>query len=157
MRPRYYSSSTQRWSLKKCASEERNIEEVRHEIKVSNHSATRLVRFWQKPKQGHCLLFVAMETTQSCQTGTCKTRWTGDDFVMTGSPLTTQPPVTIQTASPPISTGNIGKWLSEIIFGWKNYISQNAKIQRRRGGWNFLSPLSAYYKTLYPSLSLCCV
>ena len=68
----HYSSSTQRWSLNKCASEERNIEEVRHEIKVSNHSATRLV---QKPNEGHCLLSVDMETTPSCQTGTCKTCW----------------------------------------------------------------------------------
>ena len=32
-----------------------------------------------------------------------------------------EPPVTIQTARSPISTGNIGKWLSEIIFGWKHY------------------------------------
>ena len=28
----------------KCASEERNVEKVRHKITVSNHSATRLVR-----------------------------------------------------------------------------------------------------------------
>ena len=122
----YYSSSTQRWSLNKCASEERNIEEVGHKIKVSNHSATRLVRFWQKPNHGHCLLSVAMETTPSCQTGTCKIRWTGDYFVMTCSPLTPQPPVTIQTARSPISTGNIGKWLSDIIFGWKRYIYSSA-------------------------------
>ena len=78
------------------------------------------MQFWQKPNQGHCLLSIAMETTQSRQTGTCKTRWMGDYF-MTCSPLTLQTPVTIQTARPPISTGNIGKWLSEIIFGWKNY------------------------------------
>ena len=117
----HYSSSTQRWSLNKCASEGRNIEEVRHKVKVSNHSATQLMRFWQKPNQGHCLLSAAMETTTSCQTGTCKIRWTGDYFVMTCSPLTPHPPVTIQTARPPISTGNIGKWLSEIFFGWKNY------------------------------------
>ena len=69
---KYYSSSTQRWPLNKCASEERNIEEVRHKIKVSNHSATRLVRFWQKPNQGHCIQTVAIETTHSCQTGTFK-------------------------------------------------------------------------------------
>ena len=31
------------------------------------------------------------------------------------------PPVTIQTARPPISTGNIGKWLSDIFFVWKHY------------------------------------
>ena len=117
-----YSSSTQRWSLNKCASDERNIQEVRHKIKVSNHSATRLVRFWQKPNQGHCLHSVAIETTHSCHTGTCRTLWTGDYF-MTCSPLTPQPPVTIQAARPPISTGNIGKWLSEIFFGWKHYSS----------------------------------
>ena len=39
------------------------------------------------------------------------------------SPLTPHPPITIGTARPPISTGNIGKWLSEIFFGWKNYNS----------------------------------
>ena len=71
-RVEYYSSSTERWSLNKCASEEWNIEEVRHKIKVSNHSATRLVRCWQKPSQGHCLQSVAIETTHSCQTGTFK-------------------------------------------------------------------------------------
>ena len=108
----------------KCANEERNIEEVRHKIKLSNHSATRLVRFWQKPNQDHCLLSVAMETTPSCQTGTCKIRWTGDYFVMKCSPLTPQPPVTIQTARLTIPTGNIGKWLSENFFGWKNYSDQ---------------------------------
>ena len=64
-----YTSSTQRWSLNKCASEKRNIEEVRYKIKVSNHSETWLVRFWQKPNQG-----IAMETSLRCQTGTWKTR-----------------------------------------------------------------------------------
>ena len=71
--------------------------------------------------QGHCLLSVAMETTLSCQTGTWKTCWNGDYFVVTFSPLTPQPPATTITARPPISSGNIGKWLSEIFFGWKNY------------------------------------
>ena len=104
----------------KCASEKLNIAEVRHKIKVSNHSATRLVRFWQKPSQGHCLLSVAMDTTLRCQTETWQTCWMGDYF-MTFSPLTPQPPATTTTARPPISFGNIGKWLSEIFFGWKNY------------------------------------
>ena len=46
----------------KCASEKRNIEEVRHKIKVSNHSATRLERNLAEtnlPNQGHCILSVA--------------------------------------------------------------------------------------------------
>ena len=108
----YYSSSTQRLSLNKCASEERNIEEVSHKIKLSNHSATRLVRFWQKPNQGHCLQSVAIETTHSCQTGTFKPagRVIRASFVMTCSPLTPQPPVTIQTARPPFQ---LATWESD--------------------------------------------
>ena len=48
-----------------------------------------------------------------------KNRWTGDYFVMTCSTLTLQPPVTIETARPPISTGNIevtvrDLWLKEL-------------------------------------------
>ena len=35
-----------------------------------------------------------------CQTGTLETRWGGDYFVMTCSPLTPQPPATIRTDSP---------------------------------------------------------
>ena len=33
--------------------------------------------------------------------------------------------------------------------------TSNAQTQRRRGGWNFLFPLSTYYKVLYTSLRLC--
>ena len=113
-----------------CASEERNIEEVRHKIKVSNHSAIRLLRFWQKPNQGHCLLSVAMDTTPSCQTGTCKTRWTGDYFVMTCSSLTPQPPITMQTARPPHFNWKDRKvtvrdllWLKELWYKEKQPVS----------------------------------
>ena len=91
---------------------------------TENKSIQDYCAVWQKPNlsnQGHCLLSVAMETTLSCQTETWKIRWRGDYFVMTCSPFTPQPPAIIATARAPISTGNIGKWLSEIFFGWKNY------------------------------------
>ena len=44
----------------KCASEKRNVEEVRQKIKVSNHSATRLVRnsAETKPTQSRSLLTI---------------------------------------------------------------------------------------------------
>ena len=59
--------------------------------------------------------------------------------------------------------GHFGKeiWRSQVQLRlWKikttatPYIS-DAQCQRRRGGWSFLFPLSAYYKALYPSLRLC--
>ena len=116
-----YTSSTQRLSLNKCASEKRNIEEVRHKIKVSNHNATRLVRFWQKTQSGPLFTIRCYGDLSELPNRNWKINRTGDYFVMTCSPLTPQPPVTIETARPYISTGNIGKWLSEIFFGWKNY------------------------------------
>ena len=47
-----YSSSTQRWSLNKCASEERNIEKVRQKIKVFNHSANKARAVLAKTQSG---------------------------------------------------------------------------------------------------------
>ena len=75
------------------------------------------MRFWQKPNQGHCLQSVVIETTHSCQTGTFKPA----GRVITLLWHARLSPCNHQTARPPISTGNIGKWLSEIIFGWKHY------------------------------------
>ena len=150
-----YSSSTERWSLNKWASEDRNIEEVRHKIKVSNHSATRLVRFWQKPNLCHCLQSVAIETTHSCQTGTFKPA--GQVITLLWHACLS--PVTIQTATPPISTGNIGKWLSEIFFGWKHYSSERPAL-----GQNTLMIINIYiyipvYKIIYslPRKKVCIV
>ena len=85
----------------RCASEKRNVEEVRQKIKISNHSATRLVQNLAATNQSNCLLSIAMKTMLSCQTGTLESRWRGDYFVMARSPLTPQPPATIRTGRPP--------------------------------------------------------
>ena len=98
----------------KCESEKRKVEEVRHKKKYPIIVRQDSCAIWQKtnlPNQGHCLLSVAMETMLSCQTETWKTRWRGDYFVITFSPLTPQPSATITSARTLISSGNIGKWL----------------------------------------------
>ena len=112
------------------------IEEVRHKIKVSNHSATRLVRFWQKPNHGHYLLSVAMETMLSCQTGTWKTYWVGDYFcydMLASHPATTRNYRHCQPPPLPVSTGNIGKFflLQLIVLNLYNYVPILFKVLKR--------------------------
>ena len=53
-----YTRSTPRRSLDKCASKKRNIEEMRQNIKVSNHSASKLVQNLAVTNQSHCLLSI---------------------------------------------------------------------------------------------------
>ena len=119
----------------KCASEKRNVEEVRQKIKVSNHSATRLLRNLADTKctQSQSVFTIRCYGDHAeLPTGTWETRWMSDYFVMACSPLTPQPPATIATARPSISSGNIGKWLSEIFFGWKNYSNHKLCLIGRR-------------------------
>ena len=109
----------------KCASEKRNVE-MRQKIKVSNHSATRLVRSLAetKPTQSRSLFTIRCygdhaELPNRNLKNPLEVEC--DYFVMTFSPLEPQPPATITTARPPIVSSNTGKCLSEIFFYWKNY------------------------------------
>ena len=113
---------------------------------------------WQKrniPNQSHCLISVAMETTLSCQTGIWETRWRGDYFVMACSPLTPQPPATTWTARPSISSGNVGKWLSNRVLLWLEellyvYFWSDVNCTARHVLWNEWAfshvPIPAQYR-----------
>ena len=119
----YYTSSTQRRSLKKCASEKRNVEEVRHKIKVSNHGATRLVRNLaeSKPIQSGSL-FTIRCYGDHVELPNRKLKNPLEGWLLSYDILASRPTTTrnYSYCQAPISSGNIGKWRSKIFFGWKN-------------------------------------
>ena len=98
---------------------------MRQKIKVSNHSATRLVRNLAETKctQSKSLFSIRCYGDHAEMPNRNLRKplegWLFCYDMLASHPSTTRNYQNCQP--PPISSGNIGKWLPEIFFCWKNY------------------------------------